>query len=145
MSFQRKPRSSAALIVVSIFVLWAAGCDAETICSLRPFFTGVDFASENEYFACLDEVSQSSFGGNEMRQDEFDCNNGTDDDLDGKIDCEDSDCANDSACSESDDNNPGAEICNNDFDDDGDGFEDCCDPDCAGQFPHCDQFHGDCP
>ena len=46
------------------------------------------------------------------------CTNGMDDDGDGLIDCEDSDCD----C---------VEICGNDIDDDGDGLVDCEDPDLA--------------
>ena len=47
------------------------------------------------------------------------CGNGDDDDDDGAVDCEDSDCP---AC---------PEICDNGADDDGDGNADCDDDDCA--------------
>ena len=52
-----------------------------------------------------------------------DCDNGTDDDGDGDIDCEDSDCP---AC---------PEICDNGIDDDEDGAADCDDTDCSGAEP----------
>ncbi|MCB9627105.1 MAG: hypothetical protein H6725_07015 [Sandaracinaceae bacterium] len=45
------------------------------------------------------------------------CTGGTDDDCDGQVDCADSDCATDPACSH-------GEICGNFLDDDGDGLED---------------------
>jgi len=55
-----------------------------------------------------------------------DCTNGTDDDGDALVDCQDPDCVSDPACAPS-----GAEICNNGVDDDADGLVDCGDPDCA--------------
>lgn len=55
------------------------------------------------------------------------CNNGVDDDLDGKIDCADPDCDGQSECQED---------CTNGVDDDLDGKIDCADPDCDGQ---CDE------
>ena len=59
------------------------------------------------------------------------CNNGVDDDGDGFIDCSDSDCALDPACSTTP-----PEDCTNGVDDDGDGATDCADPDCVGD-PAC--------
>ena len=50
------------------------------------------------------------------------CINGTDDDGDGKADCEDSDCATSPACKED---------CDDQKDNDGDGLVDCDDDDCA--------------
>ena len=55
------------------------------------------------------------------------CFNATDDDGDGDVDCDDADCADDSACR-------GAEICDNGADDNGDGLADCDDPDCADEL-----------
>src|SRR5215207_1954975 len=55
------------------------------------------------------------------------CNNGIDDDGDGKIDSEDPDCAQPPP--------PPTEICNNGIDDDGDGKIDSEDPDCAQPPP----------
>ncbi len=52
------------------------------------------------------------------------CNNGLDDDGDGRRDCSDTDCSGNPACIT-------AENCNNGLDDDGDGKRDCSDPDCA--------------
>ena len=60
------------------------------------------------------------------------CDNGVDDDLDGDIDCLDSDCGGDPAC--------GTEICDDGIDNDGDTLVDCADPDCA-TAPLC--FEGD--
>ncbi len=50
------------------------------------------------------------------------CDNGIDDDCDGRLDCEDGECHHDAAC---------AEDCSNGSDDDGDGHTDCDDPACA--------------
>jgi hypothetical protein len=53
------------------------------------------------------------------------CNNGSDDDGDGQVDCADANCTGDPACW-------GAiEVCGNNKDDDGDGAADCADTDCA--------------
>ena len=54
------------------------------------------------------------------------CNNGTDDDGDGAVDCDDPDCSDDVSCI-----GAGVENCTNAVDDDGDGAVDCADPDCA--------------
>ena len=59
------------------------------------------------------------------------CTNGTDDDGDGFIDCEDTDCDQDPACTP-----PPVENCTNGTDDDGDGLADCADPDCSND-PSC--------
>ncbi len=58
------------------------------------------------------------------------CDNQQDDDGDGAVDCDDSDCAEDPACA------PATEICDNQQDDDGDGAVDCDDSDCA-EDPAC--------
>ena len=50
------------------------------------------------------------------------CSDGIDNDGDGFIDCDDTDCDSDSKCS--------VEICNDGIDNDGDGFTDCDDTDC---------------
>ncbi|MFO0795396.1 MAG: carboxypeptidase regulatory-like domain-containing protein [Candidatus Brocadiaceae bacterium] len=57
-----------------------------------------------------------------------DCANGTDDDNDGLIDCNDPDCLSHKACH--------TEDCKNGLDDDGDGYTDCNDPDCIGEDCH---------
>ncbi|MBU1410832.1 hypothetical protein KKC22_04880 [Myxococcota bacterium] len=58
------------------------------------------------------------------------CNDAKDNDGDGRVDCYDTDCANDAACATNNVNNP--EICNNSIDDDGDTLVDCLDTvDCA--------------
>lgn len=63
------------------------------------------------------------------RQDvETACNNQMDEDNDGKVDCDDSDCARDPAC-----NQVAMEICGNNIDDDNNGKTDCDDPVCAVQ------------
>jgi hypothetical protein len=51
-----------------------------------------------------------------------DCVNGTDDDADGLVDCQDPECASKPTCSEAD--------CGNGADDDGNGLVDCEDPQC---------------
>ncbi len=56
------------------------------------------------------------------------CNDALDNDGDGRVDCYDTDCANDAACAT---NNVNAEICTNGVDDDNDGAIDCADTDCA--------------
>ena len=53
------------------------------------------------------------------------CDNGIDDDRDGRADCDDTDCEDDAGCIP-------AEICDNGIDDDRDGAADCDDGDCAG-------------
>ena len=58
----------------------------------------------------------------EVTPTEGDCVNGIDDDLDGDIDCDDSECAYVANC---------LEFCDNGIDDDLDGDEDCDDPDCV--------------
>ena len=50
------------------------------------------------------------------------CGNGRDDDQDGLVDCDDSDCRGTPEC--------GGENCENNQDDDGDGLVDCVDSDC---------------
>lgn len=56
---------------------------------------------------------------------ETDCSNGSDDDLDTLIDCDDPDCS----CADA----GGPEICDNGFDDDGDSLVDCADSECVGR------------
>lgn len=65
------------------------------------------------------------------------CNNGTDDDGDGAIDCADTDCSGDPSCT-----GTPVEDCTNGIDDDGDGAVDCLDSDCAGT-PGCSSLAGD--
>ena len=57
------------------------------------------------------------------------CFNGVDDDGDGDVDCDDTDCGLDPYCLD--------EECGNNLDDDGDGYVDCDDPECFGD-PYCD-------
>ena len=57
------------------------------------------------------------------------CDNGTDDDFDLQIDCNDFDCFGNPAC-------VGVEICTNGLDDDFDGLADCQDDECFGD-PNC--------
>ncbi len=54
-----------------------------------------------------------------------DCKNGIDDDGNGAVDCNDSDCALLPGCAH--------EVCGNNIDDDYDGKYDCADPDCGGE------------
>ncbi|MGE0791354.1 MAG: RHS repeat-associated core domain-containing protein [Sandaracinaceae bacterium] len=53
------------------------------------------------------------------------CDDSTDEDGDGLVDCLDPDCDGDASCP--------AESCANTTDDDGDGLTDCWDPDCANE------------
>jgi hypothetical protein len=53
------------------------------------------------------------------------CTGGVDDDGDGMIDCADSDCAANAACT------AGGEVCDDHSDNDGDMMTDCSDSDCA--------------
>lgn len=70
------------------------------------------------------------------------CNDGWDNDGDGKIDCMDSDCDKNANCSPS---MPSTETkCGNNVDDDGDGWTDCADPDCAGATPCTPSSEGNC-
>ncbi len=61
-------------------------------------------------------------GGGYYKQEK--CGDGRDNDGDKKVDCDDPDCASDSACQVE-------EICNDGIDNDGDYKVDCEDPDCA--------------
>ena len=56
------------------------------------------------------------------------CDNSRDDDLDGDIDCDDSDCSTSPRCN--------VEVCDNLRDDDHDALIDCEDPACSSE-PHC--------
>lgn len=87
----------------------------------------------NSLLFCLALLTFNSCGGDDdiVTTDTEICNNNIDDDGDGLIDCDDSDCTNDSDCE-------GTEICNNNIDDDGDGLVDCDDPDCTND-PDCSQ------
>lgn len=60
------------------------------------------------------------------------CDNGVDDDVDGRTDCADADCNGAPGCG------PAGEICGNGRDDDGDGVADCADADCFGELA-CEQ------
>jgi hypothetical protein len=61
------------------------------------------------------------------------CDNGSDDNGDGLVDCLDPQCTDDPTCDE---------ICDNGTDDNGDGLLDCYDPRCAGD-PACDEVCDD--
>ena len=101
-------------------------CEPSTDCS-----GGDDDDSQGD-----DDDSQ---GDDDTSGGESDCSNGIDDDSDGLTDCDDSDCAQDDACSGSgdDDDTTAQEFdCANSIDDDGDGLIDCSDPDCV-QDPAC--------
>ncbi len=58
------------------------------------------------------------------------CNDNLDNDFDGQIDCNDTDCSNDPVCL------PPVEICGDNLDNDSDGQIDCSDTDCVGD-PSC--------
>ncbi len=63
---------------------------------------------------------------------EASCDDGVDDDSDGRVDCMDSDCDSDSACIET--------LCSDGVDDEGDGDTDCMDADCAADVACCTDF-----
>ncbi|MDA3863741.1 MAG: hypothetical protein PF689_07720, partial [Deltaproteobacteria bacterium] len=86
------------------------------------------------YFLLLDTESQDASGIGRVELQVYDpnaeiCNNSQDDDEDGMVDCDDSECQHLSICS-------GEFNCHNDSDDDNDGWTDCQDPDCMFQ-PGC--------
>jgi hypothetical protein len=64
------------------------------------------------------------------------CTNVIDDDGDGAVDCDDSECFGDAACT--------VEMCTNGFDDDGDNLLDCLDPDCYVAWGGTGQPHASC-
>lgn len=72
-----------------------------------------------------------------IEQDEI-CNNGIDDDGDGRVDCKDLDCSSHPACQtpSREDQVPDLtvfESCSNNVDDDNDGLVDCDDPNCSDE------------
>ena len=79
------------------------------------------------------ELTFSPGGGTPVEN----CSNGADDDGDGAVDCDDTDCTSDPACT----GGP-VEDCTNGVDDDGDGAVDCLDTDCVGA-PGCSSVAGD--
>lgn len=99
----------------------APGCNDATsvscVCAFDNFCCTVSWDA-----ICVSEfVSQC---GGTCSQPEV-CTDFTDNDLDGFVDCADSDCALDPFCASA------TEICGNLADDDGDGFTDCDDSECA--------------
>ena len=75
----------------------------------------------NSYFNC---ASLSYDDGDCLSEN---CTNGSDDDNDGDVDCDDSECSNHSSCT-----TPSSETnCTNGIDDDSDGDTDCDDSDCS--------------
>ncbi|MBX2802699.1 MAG: hypothetical protein KTR31_33775 [Myxococcales bacterium] len=64
----------------------------------------------------------------EIIESEIDCANSTDDDNDGVVDCNDTDCWDDAICEE---------ICDDNIDNNGDGDIDCQDTICAATSPAC--------
>jgi hypothetical protein len=67
------------------------------------------------------------------------CNNGVDDDRDGRFDCADPDCAGSPFCCM-----PSPELCGNGSDDDCDSAIDCADPDCVAAPACCSPVPEDC-
>ncbi len=106
----------------------AAGCQGFD--SLMTVFV----TAGTEYYLRVGGWSAAEFGSLTFAVDfvvtlppESDCTNGIDDDLDGDIDCADSNCAADPACLEE-----GPE-CSDGIDNDGDGATDCADFDCVDE------------
>ena len=75
-------------------------------------------------FACSDDGGDNGTGGTDA---EAVCDDGVDNDEDGDVDCDDSDCASDAACTGGGE----TEVCTDGIDNDGDGAIDCDDSDCA--------------
>src|SRR5262249_37998522 len=101
-------------------------CELTTIAGCRRCTTATDCDDDN---ACTTDVCAGGVCqahpiegcGAEV------CNDGIDNDGDGKIDCQDEDCAKDPACVPAP-----VEICDDCIDNDGDGLVDYEDPDCCG-------------
>jgi hypothetical protein len=104
----------------------SGSCQLTTIAGCRPCKTAADCDDGN---ACTTDVCAAGVCqarpiagcGVEL------CNDGIDNDGDGKIDCQDEDCAKDPACVHAP-----VEICGDCIDNDGDGLVDYEDPDCCG-------------
>ena len=84
--------------------------------------SGVAEGFEREQPTGFEQFDSCGGGGNE------ECTNGGDDDGDGDVDCDDTDCAGNPECPPT---GGGNENCSNGRDDDGDGDIDCADSDCA--------------
>ena len=76
--------------------------------------------------ACGGTVQEESKGGDTKEI----CDNGKDDNGDGKIDCDDSDCAEFPGCLSAAYAAPVEKDCRDGLDNDGDGLTDCLDSDC---------------
>lgn len=87
--------------------------------------------SIDEYsYIYFDDVTIDGAGGTPTT--ETNCSDSIDNDGDGQIDCNDTDCSSDSACT-----GPTTETdCSDDVDNDGDGNTDCLDSDCSAD-PAC--------
>ncbi|MES2642988.1 MAG: hypothetical protein V4850_26120 [Myxococcota bacterium] len=100
--------------------------------TLRSLSTIFALAMTTTLLACTDKGD-----GEETGQEETDlpgvevCDNSADDDDDGDVDCDDSDCTDDAACQVAED-----EDCDDAVDNDGDADIDCDDTDCAAD-PAC--------
>ena len=97
------------------------------------------FIEDNALTACqkldfLAAVGESNIGGwYELSiSAESTCDDSLDDDCDGDIDCDDSDCAGDSACSSCTPTEIPESTCNDAIDNDCDGDTDSADTDCSG-------------
>lgn len=77
------------------------------------------YSAEFDIGVCLLEVADCF----ECAETEFFCDDGEDEDCDGRRDCDDPDCADAGVCAD--------EICDNERDDDDDGDVDCDDDECA--------------
>lgn len=114
-----------------------AGCVAAVLwaCSEDPGPVDTDVAdtsdaSSTDAVADLETDSTEDTLVHTTRPVETECDNGVDDDGDGRADCDDQDCKSDRRlCPQ--------EICDNEIDDDGDGEVDGCDRDCENTTAHC--------
>ena len=98
--------------------------DKNVLLNIKYFYT--IFSSDTS-----DNISPGVFGAATIvpPQGQEVCNNGLDDNSNGKIDCADLDCVNDDACKA-----PPKEICNNGLDDDSNGKIDCADSACVNNI-----------
>lgn len=96
--------------------------------TLRSLSTILALAMTTTMLACVEkDADGEETGSEETDQPTLEiCDNEADDDEDGAIDCDDSDCVDDAACVTAED-----EVCDDGVDNDGDGTVDCDDTDCA--------------
>ena len=117
----------------TVLAIYAGDCSGTEYVCVDDDNTGDTFASTVTAYLDAGEsviVQVSGYSGQpvdyvltiDVFDEELDCTDGTDDEGDGYVDCDDDDCDDDPECQESD--------CANGVDDDGDRYVDCDDSDC---------------